>query len=95
MEEATIMYMGISIQGLSAAVRSTSQPSDIHVSFTVGSWPGAGPVIHIKSATVFFVPSSATANSSFSLLFPLSLSLMNFTLFKTKTYVLSVCICLL
>lgn len=42
MEEATIVYMDILIQGLSAVVSFTSEPSYIHVSFTVGSWPGTG-----------------------------------------------------
>lgn len=90
MEEDTIMYMDISIQGLSAAVSFTSESSYIDVSFTVGSWPGTGPVINLESATVFFASSSVTTNSSFPLLFPLNLSLMNFslfkTLFKTKIY---------
>lgn len=63
-EEATIMYMDISIQGLSAAVSFASKSSYIHVSFTVGSWPGTGPVINFRSATVFFASSSVTTNSS-------------------------------
>lgn len=91
MEESTIMYMDISSQGLSAAVNFTSKSSYIRVSFTVGSCLGTGPVINLISATVFFASSSVTANSSFSLLFPLSLSLMNFPLFKTKALQTSPC----
>lgn len=87
--------MDIWIPGLSAAVSLSSKSSYIHASFAVWSRPAAGPVTNFRSATVFFDSSSVTANSSIPLLFPLNLSLMSFSLFKTKINLFSLCICLL